>query len=34
MTSGMDHVTFHVQYNMHLTNMAACHVTYGKVKQT
>ena len=27
----MEHMTFHVQYNMHLTNMAACHVTCGKV---
>ena len=25
-------MTFPVQYNMHLTNMAASHVTCGKVK--
>ena len=25
-------MNFHVQYNMHLTNIAACHVTCGKVK--
>ena len=25
-------MTFHVQYSMHLTSMAACHVTCGKVK--
>ena len=28
----MEHMTSHVQYNMQLTNIAACHVTCGKVK--
>ena len=32
MTAGMEYMTFHVQYNMHLTNMVAHHVTCGKVK--
>ena len=25
MTTWMEHMTFHVQYKMHLTNMAACN---------
>ena len=34
MTTWMEHMTFHVQYKMNLTNMAACHVTCGKVNFT